>query len=518
MLISGTHQDITEAKLAEEALEDSFAQNALLQAVAVAANEARRLEEVLGQARSLVLLHDDWERARGSCPPPTGAASSAHVSEEDRGRRRREPETSARELDAGQPRVPRAGLGLGRRQADDRLPDHPRRRGLRGRHDHLGPAALPPRDDHLDGRAGGRPARAGRRARAGRAELAAARDAAMEASRQKSEFLATMSHEIRTPLNGVIGLNDLLLRTELDADQRRLADGVQVAGRALLGVINDILDFSKIEAGRLELEQVDFDLRPVVDAGRQLLAEAARAKGLELLVSCHPDVPEALAATRPGCGQVLANLGVQRGEVHRARRGRRARRRRQPAPTDGGPLLRGRGRATPASASARGRAPGCSTRSPRRTPRPPACTAAPASGWPSPARSSRRWAGRSACTSEPGGRQHVLVHGLLRAAAAAARTAGDERARGLLRGLRVLVVDDNEHNRLILEEQLAGAGAPRRAARPPPAALAAAAPRPRGGDPFDGSCWTCDAPRDGAGPRRGDPPRARPRRHPRAAC
>ena len=153
-------------------------------------------------------------------------------------------------------------------------------------------------------------------------ELADARDGAMEASRQKSEFLATMSHEIRTPLNGVIGLNDLLLRTGLDADQLRLASGVQVASRALLAIINDVLDFSKIEAGMLELEKLDFEVRAVFDQVASMLAEAARAKGLELIVSCHPDVPEVLAGDPTRLAQVLTNLGsnavkfTESGEVY----------------------------------------------------------------------------------------------------------------------------------------------------------------------------------------------------------
>ncbi len=132
-------------------------------------------------------------------------------------------------------------------------------------------------------------------------ELAAARDAAMEASRQKSEFLATMSHEIRTPLNGVIGLNDLLLRTGLDAEQQRLASGVQVASRALLSVINDILDFSKIEAGKLELERLDFEVRPVFDQVASVLAEAARGQGPRADRLLPPRRARgAGAATRPG--------------------------------------------------------------------------------------------------------------------------------------------------------------------------------------------------------------------------
>jgi PAS domain S-box-containing protein len=140
------------------------------------------------------------------------------------------------------------------------------------------------------------------------AELAAARDAAMEASKMKSELLVTMSHEIRTPLNGVLGLTDLLLRTDLTPAQERLANGVAQSGRALLVLIEDILDFSNVEAGKLELEAVDFEVRVVVDQAVALMAEAARRTSVRLVVACGEDVPCALNGDPVRFGQVLTNL------------------------------------------------------------------------------------------------------------------------------------------------------------------------------------------------------------------
>jgi PAS domain S-box-containing protein len=306
---SGTYQDITRARATEDRLQDLVTQTSLMQSVATAANTAATLDEILQQAGALVVLHDDWDRARAFVPSEDGSGVVPHALERE-AYVDVDPEVAALE-EATAAESYRRGTSVW---------DEERRLTL------ATPVwldgqilaivvitSLPPLHRHemiqqMVEEAATILSRVAERERSDR-ELAEARDRALEASRHKSEFLATMSHEIRTPLNGIIGLNELLDATELSDRQRLYATGITVSSRTLLDLINDILDFSKIEAGHFEVETVDLEVRAVLDDVANLLAESARNRQVDLQVSCSPDVPEVVAGDPTRLRQVLLNLG-----------------------------------------------------------------------------------------------------------------------------------------------------------------------------------------------------------------
>ncbi|OWW23100.1 signaling protein [Noviherbaspirillum denitrificans] len=140
------------------------------------------------------------------------------------------------------------------------------------------------------------------------AELKQSRDEALRTALMKTQFAATVSHEVRTPLNGVVGMLDMLKEMRLTKRQQECVDVAWNSSHALIELINDILDFSKMEAGKLELEEIEFDLRKLVEEVIELLAKQAQQKGLEIGYLIAPDVPGRIRGDSLRLRQVLLNL------------------------------------------------------------------------------------------------------------------------------------------------------------------------------------------------------------------
>jgi signal transduction histidine kinase/CheY-like chemotaxis protein/HPt (histidine-containing phosphotransfer) domain-containing protein len=310
-------------------------------------------------------------------------------------------------------------------------------------------------------------------------ELAAALKDAQAAGRAKSEFLANMSHEIRTPMNGVIGMLELLNDAKLEREQQSMLHTARSSADALLSIINDVLDFSKIDAGRLDLEQIDFDPRPIVEEVATLFSRQASSKGVEVSCVVHKDVPSVLRGDPTRLRQILSNLTgnavkfTERGEVFIGVKARD-----EEADGDVMPIqIIVRDTGIGMSAEARAKLFGAFTQADSSTTRKYGGTGL---GLAITKRLVDAMSGSIKVASElgKGSTFSVIVPLQVRARAVAPLLAD-------LQGLKALIVDDNPTNRCILEHYVGSAGLRYESAESAPDGLELARAAARTNKPFD---------------------------------